>query len=256
MKLLLIWILLTIAAALSVSQASAWGQEGEAQTVRFLTLNVDFNDSVQKIQADVQQVAPYGDIIMFQEAKTVTIDNFLDAQWTVWQVVDQGDAKRGSALAIRNGIITKVLATGLRFGVDSNGEAMLDRYIAWADIKLLNGTTIRAMSLHMPPARYSYLQPRMADSLTTFVRETNYPIVVGADWNFTVNDDPWNIKQSTGMIPHGVGIDGFYILPADVTYKSISKLTALDVNSDHDPVEMVTSIKGTAISRIVDWSIY
>src|SRR5690349_15792534 len=82
-------------------------------TVRFVTFNVNFNNSDAKIKADVQTVAPEGDIIMFQEAKGVTIDNYLDANWTVVQVVNQGDAKRGSAIAIRNSIMAQKLAQGL-----------------------------------------------------------------------------------------------------------------------------------------------
>lgn len=227
-----------------------------ALTVRFVTFNVNFNNSYAKIKADVQTVAPNGDIIMFQEAKGVTIDDFLDASWTVVQVVNQGDAKRGSAIAIRNSIMTQKIAQGLRFGVDSNGEQMLDRYIAWADVKLTNGQILRVMSLHMPPARYAYLQPIMADNLVTFMGETSYHVVVGADWNYTVTNDPYDIEGRTGLIPRGSGIDGFYRDNSVVKFTSLTKMTGLAINSDHDPVQMITSVQPPPDSAVADWNLY
>jgi endonuclease/exonuclease/phosphatase family metal-dependent hydrolase len=216
---------------------------------------VDFNNTTAEIQADVTAVAPRADVIMFQEAKWVTIDDFLDASWTVYQVVDQGDARRGSAIAIRNSIATSILATGLRFGVDSDGVQMLDRYIAWADVQLINGRRLRVMSLHMPPQRYEYLQPRMANNLATFVKLTPYATVVGGDWNFTVENDPWNITESTGLVPRGVGIDGFFFSPEPVSVVSVNRLSGLNVNSDHHPVQMITNVADES-SAIADWNLY
>ncbi len=225
--------------------------------VRFVTFNVDFQIPASKVRADVEKVEPKADVIMFQEAKNVTIDNFLGADWKVVQIIDQGDARRGSAIAFRTSLITQMLASGLRFGVGRNGEDMLDRYIAWADLKLINGLTIRVMSLHMPPARISYLQPVMADNLAGFVDETTYPVVVGGDWNFTVNNDPLKIEQMTGLVPRGVGIDGFYYSDEVVDVDAIFELRGLNVNSDHDPVQIVTQIDfADDQSSVADWALY
>lgn len=224
-------------------------------TVRFVTFNVNFNNTAAEIKADVQAVSARADIMMLQEAKGVTIDNFLDASWTVVQVVDQGDAKRGSAIAIRNSIMTQKIADGLRFGVDNHGEEMLDRYIAWADVKLTNDRILRVMALHMPPARFDYLQPIMADNLVTFIGATTYPVVVGGDWNYTVNNDPYSIEGRTGLIARGVGIDGFYRDPDAVSFTSITQLTGLNVISDHDPVQMITSVQSPQ-SAVPDWTLY
>lgn len=224
--------------------------------VRFLTLNVDFNNTVSEVQADVQAVATRADIMMFQEAKDVTIDNFLDdATWTVYQVVDNGDARRGSALTIRKSILSQFLASGLRFGVDSNGEDMLDRYIAWADIVLTNGRTLRIMSLHMPPQRIAYLQEPMAENFITFANATPYPICAGGDWNYTVTNDPYGIEGATGLVARGVGIDGFYRTSGIIKFESIDELTGLNVNSDHDPVQIITDVSSPP-SAVADWSVY
>ncbi len=223
--------------------------------VRFVTFNVDFSNSSAKVEADIAKIEPRSDIIMFQEAKNVTIDNFMDSDWTVYQVVNQGDAKRGSALAIRNSIMTELLATGLRFGVGRNGEDMLDRYIAWADVKLTNGRILRVMSLHMPPQRIAYLQPIMADNLKTFMDVTPYPVVIGGDWNFTVNNDPHGIRSANSLASKGVGIDGFYYKASIAEFVSINEMTGLNVESDHDPVQMISSVSDLP-SGVADWVLY
>lgn len=233
-----------------------WSQAVAAPlSVRFVTFNVNFNNTAAEIKADVQAVSARSDIIMLEEAKGVTVDNFLDSSWTVVQVVDQGDAKRGSAIAIRNSIMTQKLAEGLRFGVDSHGEAMLDRYIAWADLKLTNDQVIRVMALHMPPARFEYLQPILADNLVTFIGTSPDPVVVGADWNYTVTNDPYDIEGRTGLVARGVGIDGFYRDPDVVSFTSITQLTGLNVISDHDPVQMIASVQSPQ-SAVSEWVLY
>jgi len=240
------------ALALLLTAAGSFGQD---LRVRFLTLNVDFNNTAVEVQADVEAVSDRADIMMFQEAKEVTIDNFLDTGWTVYQVTNLGDARRGSALAMRNTMVSQILATGLRFGVDSNGEDMLDRYIAWADVLLTNGRTLRIMSLHMPPQRLAYLQPPMASNFCTFANESPYPVCAGGDWNFTVENDPHNIQAATTLVPRGVGIDGFFRKSGIIKFVSVSELTGLNVNSDHDPVQMITDVTAPA-SRVEDWSVY
>jgi hypothetical protein len=211
-------------------------------SVRFVTFNVDFNNTAQQIDSDISAVSPNADIIMFQEAKWVSIADSFGSGWTVYQVTDQGDAQQGSAIAIRNSIKSQVLATGLVLGVDHGSAAMLDRYIAYADVKLTNGLVIRVMALHMPPERFQYLQPTMASNLEDFVNQTPYPVVVGADWNYTVNDDPYDIQGAVGLIPKGSGIDGFYYDDSAADFVSLTKMSGLNCNSDHDPVKMVANM--------------
>jgi endonuclease/exonuclease/phosphatase family metal-dependent hydrolase len=223
--------------------------------VRFVTFNVDFNNTTNEIRNDVQATAAHADIMMFQEAKWVTIDNFLGTAWTVYQVVDQGDARRGSALAVRNSIVSQITAQGLVKGVDADGVDMLDRYIAWMDIELTNSQKLRIMSLHMPPGRYREKQPPMADTLVTLVNGTPRPVVVGGDWNYTVENDPYNIEGRTGLTARGIRIDGFYRDRDVVKLSSLTELTTLNVNSDHSPVQMITNVHPPQ-SQVADWSMY
>jgi len=232
-----------IAVGLSISLSTIISEASAAsQRIRYITFNVDFNNSAAQIDSDIQALKSQADIVFFQEAKWVTIANSFGSGFTVHQVTTQGDAKQGSAIAVRNSAISNVLASGLRLGVDNHGEEMLDRYIAWADVTLTNNLVIRIMSLHMPPGRFQYLQPIMADNLATFVAESPYPVIVGADWNFTVNNDPYNIQGDTGLTPKGIGIDGFYYDSSITTFVSIAELTGLNVNSDHDPVKMTADM--------------
>jgi endonuclease/exonuclease/phosphatase family metal-dependent hydrolase len=240
---------------MSLVAVSSVHAQATVQSVRFLTLNVDFNNTSNEIKADVQAVASYADVMMFQEAKTVTIDNFLGTAWTVYQVVDQGDAKRGSALAVRNSVINRKLGQGIVKGVDADGVEMLDRYIVWMDVELINGQVLRLMCLHMPPKRFDFKQPPMADSLVTLVNGTPYPVVVGGDWNYTVENDPYGIQRRTGLVPRGVGIDGFYRDRTVVKFTSMAELLSLNVNSDHDPVQMITSVS-PPVAGVSGWSLY
>src|SRR5688572_27869852 len=41
--------------------------------VRFVTYNVDFNNTAAEVDADIQELKPEADIMMFQEAKSVSI---------------------------------------------------------------------------------------------------------------------------------------------------------------------------------------
>ena len=226
----------------------------QSETINFVTFNVNFGNSNAQIRQDIRSLRPECDFMLLQEAKWVTVDNFLGNLWTVYQVVDSGDARRGSAIAVRNAAINEILGTGLHLGVPSNGEDMLDRYIAWMDVELNNGRRIRVMSMHMPPQRIEYLQPIMGDNLAAFVAQSPYPVMVGADWNFNVNQDKWGLSSKMGFISRGVGIDGFYFDPA-FSFLGIQALTALNVNSDHHPVRMTASI-GPPTSNVPDWTLY
>lgn len=226
----------------------------QSESIRFVTFNVNFNNTNAQIRSDIRSLRSECDFMLLQEAKWVTVDDFLGNLWTVYQVVDSGDARRGSAIAVRNAAIKQILATGLELGVRSNGEDILDRYIAWMDVELNNSRRIRVMSIHMPPKRIEYLQPIMGDNLAAFVETSPYPVLVGGDWNFTVNLDKWGLRTKMGFISQGVNIDGFYYDPTGYTLTGIQALTSLNVNSDHDPVRM-TALIG-APSSVYDWNLY
>jgi len=224
--------------------------------VRFVTFNIDFNKSNAVNRADVLLVEPKADIMMFQEAKFRTIDNYLGPEWTVYQVTTEGDAKRGSALAWRNSFVSLYLASGLELGVPKGSSTnILDRWIAWADLQLTNGQIIRIMSLHMPPKANIELQPPMATNIVNFVNRTPYPVVVGGDWNYTVNNDIYDIEGRTGLIATGVRIDGFYYEPDAVTITNKFELAGLGTASDHNPIQIVTKVYNIN-SSVQDWALY
>ncbi len=241
---------------LSVTAFSVALPAAAALRVRFVTFNVDFNNSTAQIDADIALVEPKADVIMFQEARDVTVDNLMGPDWTVYQVVNQGDGRRGSAIAIRNTIMTRRVAAGLVLGVDNHGEQMNDRYIAWNDIELTNGTIIRAMSLHLPPQRFEYLQPLMCDSFVAFANQSPYPVICGGDWNFTVNNDKYNVAGRTGLTERGIRIDGFYYKASTIQFDSLWELAGLGVASDHNPVQIVTDVVDTTPSSVTDWNLY
>jgi len=223
--------------------------------VRFVTFNIDFNNNNTENKADVLLVEPKADIMMFQEAKFRVIDNYLGPDWTVYQVTTEGDAKQGSALAWRNSFVSLHLASGLELGVRRGTAEMLDRWIAWADLQLTNGQIIRIMSLHMPPPRYDELQPPMATNLVDFVNRTPYPVIVGGDWNYTVNNDIYNIEGRAGLIATGIRIDGFYYEPDAITITNKFELADLGTASDHNPVQIVTKVYNIN-SSVQDWALY
>lgn len=224
------------------------------QRVRFTTFNVNFNNSNAKVKSDVQAVAATTDIIAMQEAKSVTIDNFLGNAWTVIQVVDEGDAKRGSAIAIRNSVMTRLHGSGLVLG-SSAGSGIMRRFIAWADVEFTNGQIVRVLALHYPPRRADNLWPEMTGNLVDFVNNSPYPVIAGADWNFTVNNDPQHIERDTGLTMRGVRIDGFAYNQTIMEFVSITEQTGLNVNSDHDPVRMNVDVQPID-SVVPDWMMY
>lgn len=224
--------------------------------IRFITFNVDFNKTAQKIQADVTKVLPHADIIMFQEAKWVNLASFVNADWYVYQVTNQGDAKQGSAIAYRKSVVTQRISTGIVLGVAREpGMDLLDRYMNYMDVRLTNNQVIRLIALHMPPQRYVELQTPMANNLATLANGTSHPVIVGADWNFTVNNDPRKIKQKTGLEPKGIGIDGFFYDTTATSFTSLTEMTSLNVASDHDPVQMILKVYNVS-SQVLDWSCY
>lgn len=225
------------------SAGSATGEHaGAPLQVRFVTYNVNFARSAERVRADVAKIAPHADVLMFQEAKFVVLDRFLGPEWTVVQEVAETDAKQGTAIAIRRSILARTRGEGLTFGVDNRGAKMHDRYIAWVDAELVNGRILRLLSAHMPPARFGHLQPPMAENLVEFVRKSPHPVVAGGDWNFRVEKDPHGIGERSGLVPRGAGIDGFFRSAGVVRCLALDELKGLKVSSDHDPVRMVARV--------------
>ena len=94
----------------------------------------------------------------------------------------------------------------------------------------------------------------MANNVVDFVNSTPYPMIIGGDWNFNVNDDPYGISSDTGLRQRGRGIDGFYYSENVFEFSAIYALKGLDVNSDHDPVQIVVDVQ--PLAAVADWQLY
>lgn len=238
-------------ATLTTALSAAPAQAAEAQRVRFMTVNVDFALTPAQVKADFAEYAPYSDVIMFQEARDVDLHNLLDTDtWIVRQDMTS-EATRGSALAIRR---TAVRATdavqNFRLVKGTDGGSCPDggiqtRWIAVADVHFRNGATVVAASLHLPPGRCATgpgsLYAVMADNVVALSNAHPQRLLLGGDWNKTVNDDPNNISGRTGgrIVPRGLGIDGFY-KPAGLTNEPLWR--GPDIQSPHDPIQMAVSL--------------
>lgn len=108
---------------------------------------------------------------------------------------------------------------------------LMDRWIAWGDFEVVaTGKRITAASLHMPPIRVrSVAYAPYADNVVKFIQDATYPVVIGADWNWQVDDDPGGIGRRTGMKFRGFSIDGIGSMPGIPT----SNVNRFDINVNH-----------------------
>lgn len=241
-------------AALTATVSVAPAQAAEAQRVRFMTVNVDFALTPAQVKADFGRYAPHADVVMFQEARDVNLHNLIDTDtWIVRQDTTSEDT-RGSALAIRRSAVRASDAVqNFRLVKGTDGGPCPDggiqtRWIAVADVHFRNGATVVAASLHLPPDRCATgpgsLYAVMADNVVALSNAHPNRLLLGGDWNKTVNEDPNNISGRTGgrIVPRGLGIDGFY-KPAALTNEPLWR--GPDIQSPHDPIQMAVSLPAT-----------
>ena len=224
-----------------------------AQQVRVVTANVDFGLSARKVRKDLARIRPQADVILVQEARDVRLRKLVPRKgWAVKQRTSS-PARRGSAVLVRRSIATSIGGLSLVRGVgaspcddidnDGKPDGINTRYIARVDIGLVNGTTLKVASLHMPPPRcWGSVYNRMADSVVRMTRNTRGRLVLGADWNKIVRNDPNDINGRTGLkIRAPRGFDGFYVRSSIPTTRAKA---LFDTRSDHDPVRMTITLGG------------
>ena len=112
---------------------------------------------------------------------------------------------------------------------EPDGEEQLTRHIAWADVET-EGVVHKIGAVHMPKREFqdTLWRPAM-QAVRAFIEESEYPVVLGGDWNRLVTGDRINLPG--GYVMHGYGIDGFAV-PADYALLKMRPLT--DTESDHD----------------------
>jgi hypothetical protein len=223
-----------------------------AVQLRFVTANLEWSLGQPAVRDDWQSViAPNADIVFFQEAKAVTLTDFINT--TTWLVLqnNSSDSTAGSALAIRRSVFTDRDNWDLVFGVNGTvcpgNQHLLTRWIAKVIIKLNNGRWIRVASLHMPPPECQTgpggPYDVMADNVVDFARNTDRLQVIGADWNKVVDADPNNIGARSNLEPNGPDdgkrIDGFMYSKA-LANCCLTRLA--DTHSDHRPIQIKLTI--------------
>ncbi|KFA93430.1 hypothetical protein Q664_09620 [Archangium violaceum Cb vi76] len=76
-----------------------------------------------------------------------------------------------------------------------------------------------------------------------FAKRSERLLVLGADWNKVVDDDPNDIGTRTGLKPRGpdegTRIDGFYVSQV-INTNDLHKLA--QTGSDHRPVKMTITV--------------
>ena len=179
------------------------------RTIRFITQNVDFALTQAKWNSDIDAIADHSEVLMLQEAKDVSVARWIDAAWRVHQDMSS-ESRAGSAVAWRLDR-SKTTGGGITMGVDPGSQQMLARWIVWNDLVIDGGRTIRVASVHLPPMRYRSLYPTYARHIAEFANKSPYPLVIGGDWNWLIDNNPGDLAGKTGMRFVGFGIDGFLV---------------------------------------------
>lgn len=213
--------------------------------LRVVTANLAFRGEAG-VRSDWETIGPEADIVFVQEAKNVNLRNILSDAWIVRQDVSSDD-RAGSGVVIRRSAIQAVGDWGLVLGTDSDPCGIMTRWITRVDVQLHNDRWIRVASLHMPPARCQTgpggPYDVMADNVVAFANRSDRLLVLGADWNKVVDEDPNNIGGRTGLKPRGPDagqrIDGFYVSQAIAT-RDLHHLP--QTGSDHRPVKMTLTV--------------
>ena len=216
---------------------------------KFFTYNVDFGKTNVKETQSLRSIEDEADVIFVQEAKHLSVQRALGHKFAVHQNL-RVRAKQGVALAWRR---RKVKAyhkvsgkrsvasriKGYVLGVSNLGLRLLPRYV---NFRLLdfNGKIVCCISTHRPPQRFRRLWGIFDRALIRFVKSMSVPVIIGMDSNEHTHAA---FSRASGLVWHGIGIDGFYIsksLNRHVVKGSLKEHPK--ANSDHHPVSIVLDL--------------
>lgn len=206
-------------------------------------MNDDFTDK----KTDLGHLE--GGVVMVQEAKNVNVRKVVDRDEFRTQQNLSDDAHAGSAMFWRRDRF-KVLGQGqVRAAKADGNDDMLDRYITFSDLKVRGSDVkVRMASAHRPPGDERDEWPEFDAALRRFAKKAEadgLPVVIGMDANFPKGAGRAaairRLEEKTGLVWHGVGIDGF-LTSKDVKFNTKPKKGDDDF-SDHDPVSASITVR-------------
>jgi endonuclease/exonuclease/phosphatase family metal-dependent hydrolase len=220
--------------------------------LRVITANVDFALKSEAVGKDLELLIRQGEVILFQEAKSVNIDRLIkDPEWEVIQFLDS-PAQKGSGIAYKKARI-RHKAARIRLGVEPRRQKMLARYLVSATLFVKDETgdehPLVVASVHLPPKRYSVLYPAYVASIVAFATARRRPVLIGGDWNKHSNDRVLKrLAKRIGATLHFHGIDGFFLV-AKKTWKFKFLKDLGNTRSDHNPILISITLKEEDIWR-------
>lgn len=202
-----------------------------ASSFTVATINDDFGtrrSNLPRVRADVMLV---------QEAKNENVRRLLRGRGVGVHQNTRRQDQQGTAV-VWSRKVARAVDGGYAMGVRPHGRAMLNRWINWEDV-VIDGTKVRMVSVHRPPARFKALWPLFDRNLARFVRHSRVPMVIGMDAN-QVN--PHALAKGTGLRWHAPAgsIDGFLVSPG-IKVEDLRRLPR--ATSDHHPVIARFTIK-------------
>ena len=195
--------------------------------VDLVTSNTDFYSG--RNRQLVHQLCTYGDVLLLQEAKDMTLRDVLPADWRSLQNTSS-DAKKGSCIAVDNRRV-KVLEHYLTVGCGPPpGGGMMTRYIATAVCEMRhNGAVFTAISAHYPPRRYAMQWEEYTTSLKRVRANVRGKVpVIGTDANMPIGQ----LAAKLNSKAYGVGIIGF-VTSAKVERERVEVWPVTEKRSDH-----------------------
>jgi endonuclease/exonuclease/phosphatase family metal-dependent hydrolase len=233
-----------LASAVTTSSASADARSDRQQrtqpALRVVTFNVFQNLGLPAHRQDWRRLRSRADVVLLQETTGFRVRDMVHSRR--WRAVQADGDRAESAVVVRRSAVRKVGAVRIRrisSSHDCEGADIGPRYVVSARLVLRGGARIRVASTHLP-------HPGCADSvyaaairhLRRWVRGHHGRLVIGADWNRTVADDPGGLGAHTRLRPYGVGIDGFEVDHRLHVVRTHRLGGDEDWASDHEPVRV------------------
>jgi hypothetical protein len=172
--------------------------------LRWTTANLDF---VRGHDADyLAHLCEGRDVLLVQEAKDIRLADILPVGWVALQDTTSPDTM-GSAICYRRETV-RVGTAGLKLHYGSPAtKGMLERWIATAPLCDRATKEWRfAVAAHLPPQRFSFLQPGMTKRLRHVVKDHPHA-VVGLDANQPLT----KLADRLHMRSYGQGIVGLLV---------------------------------------------
>lgn len=227
---------LTIAPAIPASAATA------PRTVRLVAFNIYKSLDHAKWQTDWNRIAKQADIAFLEETPNVRVRTLVNKRtWTVRQAT--GQYRSEVTLVFRRSVARKVsnvhVVRMLTHRSCRSDLVVGSRYLATAHVVLTNARALTVAVTHLPPGSCTNdTYERMAAHVRTWATAHQRRLVLGADWNQQLKNDPGGISKATDLRAHGVGIDGFQINKRITVTRTRLLGSDSDYFSDHVPVQV------------------